>query len=66
MKQKPAEQLELEQNLLESKAQIGEKLKDSPISLRIHSEYLRGYYIGFCEGRGWEADVAVMKQLDSI
>lgn len=66
MKQKPAEQIKLEESLLRNKSETSQKLKDSPVSLRTHFEYLRGYYIGFCEGKEWEADVAVMNQLDSI
>jgi hypothetical protein len=55
------EQNELELSLTNLLKGMKEKLFDSPMSLDLYLSHSEGFYHGFCQGKGWEADTKILK-----
>lgn len=61
---KTQEQIDLENSLTDSLKRRMEKLLDSPLSFSTHYNHITGYYHGFCQAKGWAADIEVLKEWD--
>ena len=63
---KNQEQIDLETSLTNALKKMKEKLFDSPISYSNHLNHITGYYHGFCQAKGWGADIEVLQEWDKI